>query len=316
MIIKSFIILSTVFSLLGLNSLADKFDQAIVRDWSGNKKEAVASASNFNLPDIMPLPKVKNNAPKITANGKYFLLADADTGKVLAKSGLNTVVPIASTTKIMTAVIALENYNLHDVATVSSKATSQVPSIAYLKTGEKITIENLLNCMLISSGNDAAYAIAEHMSEETGGIDLFVSKMNEKAKELGMKDTYYDDPAGLSSESKSTVYDLFLITKYALKNPVFQQIVKKSAFTAKNVDGTIFHSLKQSNRLITEYYPGAIGVKTGFTDNAGHCLVGAATREGHTLISIVLNTYANTPTASAEESRRLLDWGFNNITWQ
>jgi D-alanyl-D-alanine carboxypeptidase (penicillin-binding protein 5/6) len=278
----------------------------------------VAEASNLNnaLPDILPLPTIKANAPKAVANATDYILVDANSGTILAGKNENVQVPIASTTKIMTATIALENYKLDDIATISSTATSQVPSVAYLQTGEQITIENLLNCMLIPSGNDAAYAVAEHMSGDTGGTAKFVAKMNEKAKELGMTDTHYEDPAGLNSAGYSSPYDLYLITKYALQNPVFRQIVGRSSYTAKNVTGTIYHSLKQSNRLVTDFYPGAIGVKTGFTDEAGHCLVGAATRNGHTLISIVLKTYSTTPSASADEAERLLTWGFANTSWQ
>lgn len=318
MIIKSLIILSILCNSIGLHGLSNKFDDAVVRDRAGEKKIVVASDENkIGLPDILPRPKIKLDALKASANALEYLLIDSDSGKVLAANGKNTKVPIASTTKIMSAVVALENYKLTDVATISSDAVNQVPSVAYLRVGEQINIDNLLNCMLITSGNDAAYAIAEHMnSGEDTGITKFVAKMNEKAKELGMDNTRYEDPAGLSAEGYSTAYDLYIITKYALRNPIFSQIVRRDSYVAKNTDSTIFHSVKQSNRLISENYLGAIGVKTGFTPEAGHCLVGAATRDGHTLISIVLNTFSTTPDASAIESKRLLDWGFQNTEWQ
>lgn len=317
MIIKSLIILSLLFNSVGLHGLSAKFDDAVVRDRAGSKKVADA-AFNFNLglPDILPRPQVKEGALKASVNAKEYLLVDADSGVVLAQNGKNTKVPIASTTKIMTAIIALEDYKLSDIANISTDAVNQVPSIVYLRTGEQITIENLLYSLLIPSGNDAAYAIAEHMNgPEDRGIEKFIAKMNEKAKELGMDDTHYEDPAGLDSTGYSTAYDLFVITKYALRNPIFRQVVAHESYTAKNVDSTIYHALKQSNRLITENYMGALGVKTGFTPEAGHCLVGAATRDGHTLISIVLNTFYTTPDASAIESKRLLDWGFQNTDW-
>ena len=316
MIIKSFIILSIIFNCLGLFGPAKNFDAAVVRDRTGAKKIAEAENLNSPLPDILPLPTIKPDAPKAMANATDYVLVDSDSGTILAGQNPNLRAPIASTTKIMTAVIALENYQLTDVATVSSTATSQIPSVAYLQTGEKMTVENLLNCMLIPSGNDAAYAVAEHMSGDDGGIVPFVAKMNEKAKELGMTNTHYEDPAGLNSEGYSSPYDLFIITKYALEKPMFRQIVGRSSYVSKNITSTIYHSLKQSNRLISDSYPGAIGVKTGFTDDAGHCLVGAATRNGHTLITIVLKTYSTSPSASADEAKRLLDWGFANTKWQ
>ena len=319
MITKSFVALSIVLNTFGLNGLAAKFDDAVIRDQANPKKTVSASDSvDTALPEISVRPIVKYNATEPTANARHYILADLDSGEILAQNDKDARVPIASTTKIMTAIVALENYNLNDVATISEEANNQIGADAYLRPGEKIDILNLLNCMLIKSGNDSAYAIAEHMNKpgETG-IKRFVDKMNERAKELGMNNTNYEDSAGLNTTGYSSAYDLYLATKHALKNQTFASIVIKSGAVAKNVDGTIWHELNNSNRLVNEYqYPGAIGVKTGYMPEAGHCLVGAAKRNGHTLISIVLNTYSDTPSASADESRRLLDWGFNNIEWR
>lgn len=318
MIIKSFLILSILFNSIGLHDAAKKFDDAAIRDMSGSRK--VVEASNFSipLPDILPLPVIRPMATKATANARHFILADPDSGVILAKYDSDAKVPIASTTKIMSAIIALENYQLDEVAIISEEATTQIGADVFLRPNEKITIENLLNCMLIKSGNDSAYAIAEQMNKDNEvGIEKFVKKMNEKAKELGMDNTDYRDPAGLDVTGFSSARDLYLATKYALKFPKFREIVGKETFAAKNVDGTIWHELKNSNRLVAEYhYPGAIGVKTGYMPEAGHVLVGAAERNGHTLISIVINTYADTPSASADEAKRLLDWGFANVSWQ
>jgi len=318
MIIKSLIIASMFFNMIGLQGVADRFDSAVIRDKAQAKKEVVASNNSLILPDILPRPKIKPMATKATANARHYILADPNSGTVFAKNDADAQVPIASTTKIMSAVIALENYELDDVATISYEASTQIGADAFLLANEKITIESLLNCLLIKSGNDSAYAIAEHMNNgDEKGITKFINKMNEKAKELGMNNTDYHDPAGLDVTGYSSARDLYIITKYALKFPKFKEIVKRDRFAVKSVDGTIWHDLKQSNRLVAEYnYPGAIGVKTGFMPEAGHVLVGAAERNGHTLISIVINTYADTPSASADESRRLLDWGFNNIVWE
>lgn len=319
MIIKSLIAASIIFNFIGLSSLADKFDRAVVKDWAGGGRVVSASSiEEIALPEIVPMPRIKTNAPKASANARHYLLADLETGKILAKNAHKDEVPIASTTKIMTATVALENYELDNVVTISEKAAYQIGADSYLRVGEQITVENLLNCLLIKSGNDAAYALAEHMNE-TGefGIDKFVDKMNGKAKELGMENSEYHDPAGLDVTGHSSAYDLFLITRAALKYDKFREIIKKEHFAAHNIDSTIWHSLDQSNRLVADYhYPGAIGVKTGYMPEAGHCLVGAAIRNGHTLVSIVLSTYADTPSASADESKRLLDWGFSNIVWE
>lgn len=318
MLIKSFLILSILFNSIGLHSTADKLDQAVVREWSGSKKVVEASNVSFALPDILPLPEVKPMAIKATANARHFILVDGLTGKVLAGNDQNAKVPIASTTKIMTAVVALENYELDEVATISATSANQIGADANLVIGEKITIEQLLNCLLIKSGNDSAYAIAEQMNKAgESGVESFVMKMNKKAKELGMKNTEYHDPAGLDVTGYSSANDLAIITRYALKKEPFAAIVKKVQYSAKSVDGKTWHALDNSNRLVNQYqYPGAIGVKTGYMPESGHCLVGAAKRDGHTLISIVLNTYADTPSASADESKRLLDWGFANVSWE
>lgn len=317
MIIKSLILVSMLFNSLGWHSAADKFDDAVIRDRTRSEKEVLAGNSAFTLPDILPRPKIKPNSYKTPIYAKHYLLADPDSGVILSKQAHKDPVPIASTTKIMTAVVALENYELEEIATVSETASNQIGADVHLQAGERIDVKNLLKSLLINSGNDAAYALAEHMNREGEfGIVKFVEKMNEKAKALGMSDTKYEDPAGLNTAGYSSTFDLFTVTKHALKNPIFAEIVRKDKDSAKNEDGTIWHELKNSNRLVSEYkYPGAIGVKTGYMPEAGHCLVGAAERDGHTLIAIVLNTYADTPSASADESKKLLDWGFANTDW-
>jgi len=320
MISKSLIILSALYSLVGFNLSSGNVDNKIADYYS---KESYTSASatepQASLPEIRQLPFVKPNAGKAYANSRNYALIDGDTGEILATKDAKKRVPIASTTKIMTAVVSLENYGLDDVVTVPAKATAQTPTVVLLRTNEKITVSELLHCLLIKSGNDSAYALASNMDSVGTGDNIlpFIEKMNEKAKELGMEDTNYKDPAGLSDEGYSSAENLAIITRYALKNPLFRQIVTTKNYVASNTSKTIFHKLENSNRLVTTYeYPGAIGVKTGFTFEASHCLVGAATRNGHTLIAVILGTYVDSATASADEARRLLDWGFANIVWE
>lgn len=303
--------------MIGMQGLASKFDSAVIRDRSQERKEVVASSSLIPLPDILPRPKIKMGAEKAYANAKHYVLVDSESGAILAKNDMDAKVPIASTTKIMTATIALESYKLDDIVTVSQVASEQIGADAYLRPGEKITVLELLYCMLIKSANGAAYAFAENMNDQNEkGTAKFVEAMNNKAKDLGMKNTEYHDPAGLDVTGYSSAYDLSLITKYALRDETFASIVKKDQYVATNVDKTIWHDLKNSNRLVADYhYPGAIGVKTGYMPESGHCLVGAAQRNGHTLIAVILNTYSGAASASADEAKRLLDWGFDNIEW-
>ena len=309
MIIKSLILLSILFNVIGMDQVSDKIDQSIVRQDMGGGHIVSASDSIINsLPEILPRPKINSNAIKPAIYSKNYLLADPDSGIVFLKQEHKSRVPIASTTKIMTAIVVLENYELDDIATISSTAANQIGADAFLMTGEKITIESLLNCLLIKSGNDSAYARAEHMNQD-GEIGI-------EAAELGMRDTNYRDPAGLNTTGYSSAFDLYLATKYALKNPVFKEIVNKDKEVVTSIDKRYYHELNNSNRLVNEYqYPGAIGVKTGYMPEAGHCLVGATDRNGKKLISVILNTYADTPSASADESRKILDWGYANINW-
>lgn len=318
MVMKSLIILSILFSSAGLTSLSTKYDQAIGRLELGNYSSVSASSDSGDLrfPEIIPAPRITPFSVKPSILAHQFLIADSDSGKVLYQQDSKKRVPIASTTKIMTALVALENYELGEVVTVSQNAASQIGADVFLRAGEKITVEQLLYCMLIKSGNDSAYAVAEHL---TGGADArpFIGLMNQRAKELGMNNTEYRDPAGLDITGYSTAEDLFVVTRQALKNPIFRSIVSTTEYTARNADGTIAHPLKTSNRLVGEYsYPGAIGVKTGYMPEAGHCLVSAVERDGHVFIGVVLRTFADTASASADESRKLQDWAWNNVEWR
>jgi len=317
MIAKSIICLAIVFRLLSLNSLADRFDNALYKAESANNSKANASYT-LPLPFVTKNPSVDKFAIRPNVSAKNYLLTDLDTNTIILKNNNKAKVPIASTTKIMTAVVALENYKLNDVVTISSDAAYQAGSDAFLRVGEKITVKELLYCLLVKSANDSAYALAEHLNakSKTTGVDAFVQQMNFKAKKIGMNDTHYKDPAGLNVTGYSTASDLYLVTKYALSNSTFKQIVATKQYVAKSADGQIYHQLENSNRLVNGYdYMGAFGVKTGYMPEAGHCLVSAVKRDGHTLIGVILNTYADTATASADESKKLQDWGWANTHW-
>lgn len=264
--------------------------------------------------DILPRPYLatKNKNPGVSAYS--IVLMDAPTKVVLYEKDSRKRIPIASTTKIMTGIIVLENYNLDETITISKTAAATIGSDIQLRTNEKMTVGNLLKALLVQSGNDAAIALSEKI-----GTEEFIKKMNEKAKELGMKDTLYKDPAGLDDTGYSTPYDLAILSSYALQNEKFSQIVQTKETDIVSADGKLAHKLESSNRLLFEnkiYYPFAIGVKTGFTPAAGHCLVSAAQKDNHLLIGVILNTYKNTVEASAIESRKLLSWGFDNFEWK
>lgn len=240
-----------------------------------------------------------NKLPQIEAGAAIVI--DADSGRILYEKDAYSKRPIASTTKIMTAIVALENGNLDDRVKVSKRAASIWGSTIKLREGEELTLRELMYGMMLKSGNDAALAIAEHIG---GTVENFVKMMNDKAKELGLRNTCFKTPHGLDVEGHySTAYELALLTKYALKNPEFSKIVSTKSISITN------RELYTTNEMLS-LYPGADGVKTGYTGKAGRCLVTSAQRDGFRLISVVL--FCSSRTKRAESSKKILDYAFNN----
>lgn len=286
-------------------------------DFHITKKSSIQSLNlkqNILLSRPIKNDKVKN--PLIYAKSVYLI--DVDTKYPMYGKNEFSKVPIASTTKIATLITILENYpnRLDEVVTISPTMVSSKGSDIGLKRGEKISVKNLMYAMMIASANDAANALAEYFS----GKDKFVKEMNEKVKYIGLNDTVYKDPAGYNDEGLSTARDLAVLTAYALRNPVFMEMIDYQEKIVTSVDGKISHNFKNSNHLIMDndpyHYEYAIGGKTGFTFESGHSMVSIAKKDGHTLVSVVLNCNESTIFASSKESRKLLEWGFNNWTWQ
>lgn len=283
------------------------------------KLKQVKGLSTESITDLKParLPSKSASYTNPIVNAKANLLMDLDSAYILHEDKASEQVPIASTTKIATALVVLENYpdRLNDKVLITAKMINVDGSDIQLRPGEEITVENLLKGLLIMSGNDTAYSLATYF----GGKESFVNEMNEKVKQIGANNTRYKDPAGLDDEGYSTAHDLAIIAGYALRNPKFREIVKTPSEDVYSINGLVKHELKNSNRMLRDdeayFYPYAIGIKTGFTYAAGHVLVSAAQKDGHTLLSVILNTYENTNVASAKESKRYLEWGFNNWVW-
>ncbi len=231
------------------------------------------------------------------------VLMEATTGRVITDINMDKRLPMASTTKIMTALLAIERGNLGDIVTASPRAAGITGSSIHLQTGEKITLENLLYGLMLASGNDAAVAIAEHIG---GSVDGFAELMNSRAKEIGAKNTHFVTPNGLHDDAHyTTAYDLGLIACEAMKNAKFAQIVSTQYYNTPGLDGGRDRSLKNNNKVIFQF-DGGNGVKTGFTKLAGRCLVSAAKRGGMQLVAVVLNCGGMFP-----ESMALLDYGFS-----
>ena len=236
-------------------------------------------------------------------NAMAAVVVEESTGRILYEKNALAKRSIASTTKIMTALVTLENANVEDVVVVSKRAASIGGSIAGLRQGDKYTLRELLYALLLTSANDAAIAIAEHVG---GSVEGFAEMMNKRARTLGAVNSNFVTPHGLDRENQySTAYDVALITIEAMKHPMFREIVSTAS---SYIPG---HNLYNTNELLGSY-PGADGVKTGYTGKAGRCLVSTAERDGMRLISVVLGS--PTRNARADASRKLLDYGFENFS--
>ncbi len=213
------------------------------------------------------------------------IVIEATSGRVLYEKNPDSRMPMASTTKIMTALVALEECDLDTKVTISKTAAGVEGSSMYLESGEILTMKELLYGLMLSSGNDAAVAIAEQL----GGIDAFVDKMNQKAEAIGAKNTHFKNPNGLpDDEHFSTALDMAIITAEAMKNPAFAEIVSTKSYRIEGEGKAYPRQLTNHNKLL-RMYEGCIGVKTGFTKAAGRCLVSAARRETMTLLCVTLN---------------------------
>jgi len=239
------------------------------------------------------------SGPSITAAAA--ILFENTTGTVLYGREEHRPRAPASITKVMTALLALEQGRLSDTVTVSKKAASIRGSSAYLHTGQKILLEDLLYAMLLRSGNDAAYAVAEHIG---GNIDNFLEMMNTRARELGAGRTHFANPHGLDAPGHySTAFDLAMISRVALLYNKFAEIVGTIHYTYEE-GGVVW---KNTNRLLWSY-AGTEGIKTGTTGQAGNCLAAAATRDGRQLITVVLGSRNRW-----NDSVKLLEYGFDRF---
>ncbi len=245
----------------------------------------------------------------VNTSAKAAVVMDVKTGRVLYSKNSEQKLPMASTTKIMTVLVAIETGKLNEIVTVSKNAANVEGSSIYLKEGEKITVEELLFAIMLRSGNDAATAVAEHLG---GSIEGYAYMMNLKAKEIGAKNTSFANPHGLDSQQHyTTAYDLALITSYALRNPKFAEIVSTKRKTISGPPDVEWkRSMMNKNKMLWQF-EGGDGVKTGFTKKAGRCLVASATRNNWKLCSVVLNC-----SPMWEESSALLDYCFNNYSQQ
>ena len=256
---------------------------------------------------------VVGQPPTVTAQTAF--LFDPDTGAVYYAKGANTELPMASCTKVMTLLLAVERGNLNQMVTVGADAHALVnPNSSYmgLDVGEKISLRDLLYGLVLPSGNDAAVAIADAIG---GNQAAFVNLMNQRAQQLGLTHTHYANPHGLDAPGHyTTARDLAVLSAYALRNPIIEQVVSTYSYDIPKTATHKAYHLVTGNDLLPfarAPYPGAIGVKPGFTGNAGYCMSFAADRRGHLLVAAVLDD----PSWQVRivDMRTLLDWGYQQF---
>ena len=241
-------------------------------------------------------------------NSKHIVVIDRKTLSVLYEKDAYTKTAMASTTKIMTCILALENISLDTIVTVSKNASSINGSVLGLHTNDKITISDLLYGLMLRSGNDCAISIAEAIS---GNTENFALLMNQKAKSLNLKNTHFVTPNGLDDENHyTTAYDLAILTDYALKNETFRKIVSTENYTI-SINGTQ-KNISNTNELLGNLQ-GVYGVKTGFTFNAGRCLVSSCKRDNMDIIIVVLG--ADTKKIRTTDSYNLINYIFKNFSY-
>ena len=257
---------------------------------------ALAVCGLFNVPQA--------HAYRATTTAKGAVLMEAGSRRVLFSRNPDAKMPMASCTKIMTALVAIESGELDKTVEVRPEACGVEGSSVYLRPKEKLTLKELLYGLMLQSGNDCAVAIAYELA---GGVENFADMMNNRAKELGANNTNFVTPNGLHDDNHyTTAYDLGLIACQALSNQAFREIVGTKSVKISNEGFDYQRVITNKNKLLGRL-DGADGVKTGYTKKAGRCFVGSATRDGMSLVCVVLNC-----APMFEESAELIEYGFEN----
>ena len=263
---------------------------------------------------LIGLLPLRANATALAEAGKSAVLMDVTTGTVLYEANSHEPLAPASVTKVMTMLLIMEavdsgKIGLQDTVTASEAAAAKGGSQIYLKAGETMTVSDMLKSIAVSSANDCACAMAEHIC---GSEAAFVEAMNQRAKELGMRDTHFVNCTGLDDDDtakqhRTSAHDIALMSRELLKN---HPLIKKyTTIWMDTVRGGAF-GLSNTNKLI-RFYPGATGLKTGFTSGAGYCLSASAQRDGMELVAVVMG--AKTSAARNAACKELLDYGFANF---
>lgn len=262
--------------------------------------------ANRQTKNFAPLPVLSRDSSFPIVSAEAALAVDNDSGVVLYEKNPDSPLLPASTTKIVTALVAMDYYSLEAVLKVGNISTDgQKMGLA---KGEQIRVEDLLYGLLVYSANDAAEVLAQNYQ---GGKDAFVAAMNKKAQELSLKNTNFKNPAGLDGDEQvTTARDLVIVSQVAMKNPEFAKIVGTKQITVRSTDGRIVHKLTNINELLGRVN-GVLGVKTGWTENARENLVTYVNRDGRKVMIALLGSQDR-----FGETKELIDWIFANYKWQ
>lgn len=266
---------------------------------------------------------VTSTIKELSLYSEAGILIDSNTGKMLYGKNEQKKMYPASTTKILTAIIVLENCGLTDNVTASYNAIMSIPygySNAAIQENEVLTVQELLDLFLIHSANDAGYILAEHIS---GSITNFADLMNQKSLEIGCNNSHFTNPSGIHNENHySTAYDMAIIARYCMKNDTFRSIVSKTSCNISATDKYEERYFINTNDLIRPssqyYYEYAIGIKTGYTSQAKNCLIAASMKDNLELISVILGAQLTETGKSARyvDSKNLFEYGFNNYAFK
>lgn len=252
------------------------------------------------------IPPVNKNIPPPLLSAKAIFVKDLTTGTTLFQKDASLSLPIASTTKIMTALVASEYFQPNSILKVKLGATVTGARVGLI-SNEQLSFRSLLYGMLLNSGNDAAYALAENYP---GGILGFVSAMNKKALELNLQNSHFDNPAGFDSHNHySSAKDLAIITEKALKNPSLSRIFATKETNIVSLDKQYTHRLINLNKLLSQV-KGVLGVKTGYTEGAKENLVTFVNRDSNQILTVLLGSNDR-----FGESTKLIEWVYGNFTW-
>lgn len=299
LVILSIVLVLVIFFLI----IYPKLDKKSISLVSPLLKQESVLGINQWLPGIS---NEQSSTPQISAKAAFFV--DTKKGEVFYSKNIHEKHPIASLVKVMTVLVALEHKHMDDRFTVSQRAADMEPDKMLLILGERLTLRELLDGIFLISANDAAEVIAENTTGDRGN---FIKLMNDQAKQLGMKDTYYANPTGLdedSNNSYSTVYDLTILTRYLTRH--FPEVVEISKtehiYLPKTADHQDYDMYSGINLLTT--YPGVVGFKTGYTPEAGLTLITLARKNGQEIIGVLLGSEDR-----RDEARELLDYSFKKL---